>query len=89
MNLNLGTHSWITIAVVGLVAGWLAGLVTKGRGFGFILNIVVGVLGAFLGTYLFAHFGILATGFIGLLIAAVVGAVVLVAIVSIIQKIAR
>lgn len=77
----------ITMLVVGGVAGWLAGLIMKGGGFGIIGNIVVGVLGAFAGSYLFdvLHISI-ASGLAGSLITAVIGAVVVLFVIGLIKK---
>lgn len=63
--------------LVGLVAGWLAGKLTKGAGFGVAGDIVVGVLGAFVGGFLFQLVGIAAYGTIGSIIVATIGAIVL------------
>lgn len=77
----------ITMLVVGGVAGWLAGLIMKGGGFGIIGNIVVGVLGAFAGSYLFDVLSIrIASGLAGSLITAVIGAVVVLFVIGLIKK---
>jgi len=77
----------ITMLVVGGVAGWLAGLIMKGGGFGIIGNIVVGVLGAFAGSYLFDVLNIsIAGGLAGSLITAVIGAVVVLFVIGLIKK---
>ena len=61
--------------VVGGVAGWLAGLVVRGRGFGIIGDIVLGVIGSFIGAYLFKHvLHLTIGGLAGEFAAAVVGA---------------
>jgi uncharacterized membrane protein YeaQ/YmgE (transglycosylase-associated protein family) len=73
--------------LVGLVAGWLAGKLTKGSGFGALGNIVMGVIGAFIGGYLFSLAGIYAGGTIGSVIVATIGAVVLVIVVKAIKKV--
>lgn len=78
----------VLLLLVGIIAGWIAGLITKGRGFGLIRNMVIGVIGAFIGRYLFAYFGLVAHGILGLLIASVVGAVALIIIVGVIRKLA-
>jgi uncharacterized membrane protein YeaQ/YmgE (transglycosylase-associated protein family) len=70
--------AFIWFAFTGLVAGWLAGLVMKGGGYGVIGDLVVGVLGAVLGGFLFGALGISAGGFAGSIIVATVGAVVMV-----------
>lgn len=76
----------LTILVVGFIAGWLGGLLTKGRGFGIAGNIIVGVIGALLGTALFRVLGLTATHLLGQLIAAVVGAVILVSLLRFIKR---
>lgn len=76
--MHLSGQSWIIIIVVGIVAGWIAGLIVDGGGFGLIGDLVVGVVGAFIGDYLLNHFHVvLAHGIIGLIINAVIGAVIL------------
>jgi len=78
--------SIIWFLVIGLIAGWLAGMITKGRGFGIFINLVVGVLGALLGGFLFGVLGLSAHGFIGSLVMAVVGAVVLLFLVGLMKR---
>jgi len=73
--------------VVGLVAGWLAGILVKGGGFGLVGDLIVGVIGAFLGGFLFSTFGVsMGGGLVGSLIVATVGAVVLLFIVRLIKR---
>ena len=72
----------ISFLAIGLIAGWLAGQIMKGKGFGLVGNIVVGVVGAVLGGLLFGLLGLSASGTIGSLVTATVGAVVLLAAVS-------
>jgi uncharacterized membrane protein YeaQ/YmgE (transglycosylase-associated protein family) len=69
--------AWI---VIGLIAGWLAGTVSRGRGFGCIANIFLGLVGAILGGWIFTKLGILGGGLIYSIAAATLGAVILVAI---------
>ena len=64
--------------LVGLIAGWLAGKFTKGSGYGVLGDIVMGVIGAFIGGFLFRLVGIAAYGTLGSIIVATIGAVVLV-----------
>jgi uncharacterized membrane protein YeaQ/YmgE (transglycosylase-associated protein family) len=66
--------------LVGLIAGWLAGKVSRGRGFGCIANIILGLVGAVLGGWIFTKLGILGGGLLYSIAAATIGAVVLVAI---------
>ena len=72
--------------MVGLVAGWLAGKITKGSGFGALGDIVIGVIGAFIGGFLFRLVGISGGGTVGSVIVATIGAIVLVYIVRAIKK---
>jgi len=73
--------------IVGLIAGWLAGLLVKGGGFGLVGDLVVGVVGAFLGGFLFSTLGVSAGGgLIGSIIVATIGAVVLLFIVRFIKR---
>lgn len=72
--------------LIGAVAGWLAGKIMKGKGFGVLGNIIVGVIGAVLGGFLFGLLGISAAGMAGALITATVGAIVLLWIVSLVKK---
>ncbi|WP_165074158.1 GlsB/YeaQ/YmgE family stress response membrane protein [Paludisphaera rhizosphaerae] len=68
--------SLVWFLLIGLAAGWLAGQMTKGRDFGAVNNMIVGVLGAILGGFLFGILGLGATNIIGQLLTATVGAVV-------------
>jgi uncharacterized membrane protein YeaQ/YmgE (transglycosylase-associated protein family) len=63
--------------LIGLAAGYLAGQIVKGRGFGLVGDLVVGVIGALLGGFLFNLLGLSAAGLIGSLVTATVGAVAL------------
>ncbi len=78
--------SWLWFILIGLVAGWLAGLIVKGTGNGFLLNIVIGIVGALLGGFLFGLLGLATTGILGSLICALVGAIVLLLIVGLFRK---
>ncbi len=62
--------------LIGLIAGWLAGMLVRGGGFGIIGDIIVGVIGALIGGYLFRLLGLSAGDLLGRLVMAVVGAVV-------------
>jgi len=66
--------------IVGLIAGWLAGKVSRGRGFGCIANIILGLVGAILGGWIFTKLGIFGGGLIFSIAAATLGAVVLVSV---------
>lgn len=73
--------------LIGAIAGWLAGLIMKGGGFGVLGNIIVGVIGAVLGGWLFGLLGISVGGkWVGPIITATVGAVVLLFVIGLIRK---
>ena len=72
--------------LIGAAAGWLAGQFMKGKGFGLIGNIIVGIVGAFIGGWLLGVLGLAFGGLIGSLVTAVIGAVVLLWIVGLIKK---
>ena len=72
--------------IIGAIAGWLAGQLTKGSGFGVIGNIVVGIVGALLGGLLFGLLGLQSTNVIGSLITSVIGAVVLLFVVGLVRR---
>ena len=71
--------------LIGLVAGWTANLIVKGRGGGLVVNIIVGIVGSLLGGWIFSLFGLFAMGTAGSLITAIVGAIILLWIVSLLS----
>lgn len=78
---------FIWLVLVGLIAGWLAGVLVKGGGFGVLGDIVVGILGALVGGFLFRFFGLSAGGgFFGSIFVATIGAIVLIVLLRIIKK---
>jgi uncharacterized membrane protein YeaQ/YmgE (transglycosylase-associated protein family) len=77
---------FIWFALVGLIAGFLAGQIMKGRGFGVVGNIVVGVLGALVGGFISQLIGITASGMLGAIIVSTLGAVVLLGVVSLVKS---
>jgi uncharacterized membrane protein YeaQ/YmgE (transglycosylase-associated protein family) len=78
--------SLIWFLLIGLIAGWLAGLIMKGSGYGVLGDMVVGIVGAMIGGHVLGWFGIIAYGLIGDLITAVVGAVILIFIIRLIKR---
>ncbi len=76
----------IIFLAIGAVAGWLAGTLMKGGGFGLLGNIIVGIIGAVLGGFVFDLLGITTEGMVGSIITATVGAVILIFAVRIIKK---
>ena len=77
----------IAFLIIGAVAGWLAGKLMKGSGFGLLGNIVVGIVGALIGGFVFSLLGISAGGFIGSLVMATIGAVLLLYLVKLLKGI--
>ena len=73
--------------LVGLIAGWLASNPMKGGGFGFVGDMVVGVIGAVIGGHLFGRFGIAGGGLLGSIIVATIGAVILIFLLRLIRKV--
>jgi len=78
--------SLLMFLAIGALAGWLAGTLMKGGGFGLLGNIVVGIVGAVIGGFVFGLLGITASGLIGSLITAVVGAGILLFLVGLVKK---
>lgn len=63
--------------IVGIIAGWLAGMISRGSGFGLVGNLITGVVGAMVGGFIFNLLGINAYGTVGSIVMSTVGAVVL------------
>jgi uncharacterized membrane protein YeaQ/YmgE (transglycosylase-associated protein family) len=82
----MSTENLILFLLVGLAAGWLAGRIMKGAGFGLVGDLIVGVAGAFIGVWLFGVLNLSAGGLVGLLIASVVGALLLLYVVRLVKR---
>jgi uncharacterized membrane protein YeaQ/YmgE (transglycosylase-associated protein family) len=79
--------SLVALLLVGLIAGWLAGKIVQGTGFGIIGGMLIGVVGAFIGAWLLGRLGILTgAGAISVIISATIGAIVLLLIVRLIRR---
>ena len=76
----------VLFLIIGIVAGWLAGKITKGSGFGLMGDMIVGVIGAFVGGFIFSIFGIVSVSMIGTLITSTIGAVVFLFLISLIPR---
>ncbi len=91
MNLPMDVVSLLILAAVGAVAGWLAGLVTRGRGFGLLGNIVVGVVGAYIGTWVLRQVGFSFHGMLGewgsAIATATLGAALLLFVIGLVKKV--
>ncbi len=78
---------FVWFIIVGLVAGWLAGVIMKGGGFGVIGDIVVGIVGALIGGWLFSSMGMSAGGgLLGAIIVALIGAIILIFLLRLIKR---
>ena len=83
----MALESLLTFLLVGAIAGWLAGVLVKGYGFGLIGNIVVGVIGSFVGGWLFDRFRVVhGNGILGAVLGATLGAVVLLLIIRLVRR---
>lgn len=72
--------------VIGILAGWLAGQIVKGRGMGVVVDLIVGIIGSLLGGFVFGLLGLGAYGLIGRLVMATVGAVLLLLLIRVIKR---
>ena len=82
----LSGESLIVILFVGLVAGWLAGKIVRGAGFGIIGDVVIGVVGAFIACWLFPRLGIhLGFGLVSKIIDSAIGAIILLVVVRLLR----
>ena len=72
--------------LIGIAAGWLAGQIMKGGGYGLVGDLILGVIGALLGGWLFGLADIAAAGLIGKLVVATIGAIVLILLLRLIKK---
>ena len=80
----MGIIAWL---IIGAIAGWLAGLIVKGAGFGLLGNIVIGIIGAVVAGWLLPQLGIhLGAGLVGEIINGVIGAVIVLVILSFIKR---
>lgn len=77
---------FIWYIIIDIIAGFLAGKIMRGGGFGLIINLLLGILGGVLGGWVFALFGLAASGLIGSLITSTVGAILVLWIASLFSK---
>jgi len=83
----LSGESILVIIVVGLIAGWLAGQIVQGTGFGLVGDICIGIVGAFIGDWLFPQLGLhLGFGLVAAIINATLGAIILLVIVRLVKR---
>ncbi|TJV41583.1 MAG: GlsB/YeaQ/YmgE family stress response membrane protein [Mesorhizobium sp.] len=83
----MGVESLLVFIIVGAIAGWLAGLIVSGFGFGLIGNIIVGIVGAFIAGWLFPWIGFsIGGGVIASIIHATIGAIILLVLVKVLKR---
>jgi uncharacterized membrane protein YeaQ/YmgE (transglycosylase-associated protein family) len=84
--MDMSTESILVILIVGIVAGWLAGKVVRGAGFGLIGDLLVGIAGAFVAAWLFPRLGIrIGSGIVSEIIFSALGAIILLLVVRLIR----
>ena len=85
--MSMSNESLLVILFVGIVAGWLAGKVVRGSGFGLIGDLAIGVVGAFIANFLFPKLGIhLGTGLISEIVFSALGAIILLLVIGLIRR---
>ncbi|MER8808800.1 GlsB/YeaQ/YmgE family stress response membrane protein [Mesorhizobium australicum] len=83
----MGVESLLVFILIGAIAGWLAGLIVSGFGFGLIGNIIVGIVGAFIAGWLFPRIGLsIGGGIIASIIHATIGAIILLVLVRVLKR---
>jgi uncharacterized membrane protein YeaQ/YmgE (transglycosylase-associated protein family) len=84
---TMSGESLLVILLVGLIAGWLAGQIVRGTGFGLVADLCLGIIGAFIGDWLLPRLGIhLGSGILAAIIAATIGAVLLLVILRFVRR---
>jgi uncharacterized membrane protein YeaQ/YmgE (transglycosylase-associated protein family) len=85
--MHLSGENLLVILLIGAIAGWLAGVIVQGTGFGLLGDIVIGIVGAFIASWLFPQLGVhVGAGVVAEIIAATVGAVLLLVIIRLIRR---
>ncbi|WP_095084742.1 GlsB/YeaQ/YmgE family stress response membrane protein [Mesorhizobium sophorae] len=83
----MGVESLLVFIIIGAIAGWLAGLIVSGFGFGLIGNIIVGIVGAFIAGWLFPLIGFsIGGGVLAAIIHATIGAIILLVLVKVLKR---
>ncbi len=84
--MHMSGEGLLTILLVGLVAGWLAGQIVAGGGFGLIGDIAIGIVGALIGSWMLPRLGIyIGSGLVGAIVSATIGAVALLLLVGLLR----
>jgi uncharacterized membrane protein YeaQ/YmgE (transglycosylase-associated protein family) len=83
----MGLEALVVILVIGAAAGWLAGQIVSGFGYGLVGNIIIGIVGAFIANLLLPRVGLgMGGGIIGSIIAATIGAVILLFVIKLVKR---
>jgi len=83
----MGIESLLIFIIIGAIAGWLAGLVVSGFGFGLVGNIIVGIIGAFIAGWLFPRIGFaIGGGILAAIIHATIGAIILLLVIKVLKR---
>ena len=86
-EMTMSNESILVILLVGLIAGWLAGQIVKGTGYGLVADICIGIIGALIGSWLLPQLGIhLGAGIVSAIIVATIGAIVLLVILRLVNR---
>jgi uncharacterized membrane protein YeaQ/YmgE (transglycosylase-associated protein family) len=86
-EMSMSNESILVILLVGLIAGWLAGQIVKGTGYGLVADICIGIIGALIGSWLLPQLGIhLGAGIVSAIIAATIGAIILLVILRLVNR---
>ena len=84
--MHMSNQGLLITLVIGIIAGWLAGLLVRGTGYGLVGDLIIGIIGAFIGGWLLPKLGImLGVGFIAAIINATIGAVILLVIIRLVR----
>ena len=87
--MHMSNQSLLVILLVGIVAGWLAGKIVRGTGFGLVGDLLVGIVGAFIGSWFLPRMGIhLGTGVVSAIVNATLGAILLLLVVRLLGGVA-
>lgn len=85
--MHMSSESLLTILVVGVIAGWLAGQIMQGAGFGIVGDLLIGIVGAFIGSWLLPQLGLqLGSGIVSAIVNATIGALLLLLVIHLIRR---
>jgi uncharacterized membrane protein YeaQ/YmgE (transglycosylase-associated protein family) len=86
-EMSMSNESILVILLVGLIAGWLAGQIVRGTGYGLVADICIGIIGALIGSWLLPQIGIhLGAGIVSSIVVATIGAIVLLVILRLVNR---